>query len=190
MNQEGNRSRALKGILLFVLLCSFAFSGFASEKEMRRVHVGLKLFPAIVAADYLVAEKKNSDGYLPLYILHENKPRLARDLAGRLAKIKNIKKIPIKVHVLTFYEFINGKAPDRSAVFIAQNPNGKIQDILKPAISSSILLFSPFKGDVEKGIHSGFIVSDRILPYINLTTMQQSRIQLKAFFLRVSKHYD
>jgi len=52
------------------------------------------------------------------------------------------------------------------------------------------MLFSPFKGDVEKVIHSGFVVSDRILPYINLTTIQQSRIKLKECFLKVSKYYE
>ena len=189
MNKEGNRNIVIKSFILF-LLCVLSVSAYASEKEMRRIMVGLKLFPAVVAADYLIAEKKDNQGYLPLYILHEDKPKLAKELAQRLAQIKQVKKISIKVKVLTFDEFINGKIPSSTAVFLAQPPNSKTQQIIDLAISSSILLFSPFKGDVEKGIHSGFIVSDRILPYVNLTTLRQSRIKLKAFFLRVSKHYE
>jgi hypothetical protein len=152
--------------------------------------VGLKLFPAVVAADYLVAEKKDDKGNLPLYILHENNPGLAQDLARQLRQIKQVKSIPVKVTVLTFDEFVNGKAPSKVAVFLAQSPGSRTNEIVGLAMSSSILLFSPFKGDVENGVHSGIVVSDRILPYVNINTLQQSGIKLKAFFLRVSKHYD
>jgi hypothetical protein len=165
-------------------------SADASEKEMRRIVVGLKLFPSVVAADYLIAEKKDDKGYLPLYILHEDNPDLAQDLARQLRQIKQINNIPVKVTVLTFDEFVNEKAPSRVAAFLAQSPDSRTHEIVGLAISSSILLFSPFKGDVENGVHSGIVVSDRILPYVNLNTFQQSGIKLKAFFLRVAKHYD
>ena len=189
MNRDSNSIAAIKSFIL-LLLCMLSISVNADEKEMRRIMVGLKLFPAVVAADYLLADKKDEQGYLPLYILYDDDPRLAGDLAKRLTQIKTIKNAPVLVKVSTFDDFINGKAPPSIAVFIAQPLNGKTQKILARAVPSSTLLFSPFKGDVEKGIHSGFIVSDRILPYVNLKTMQQSGITLKAFFLRVSKHYE
>ena len=167
-----------------------SISGYANEKEMRRIMVGVKLFPAVIAADYQLADKKDKSGLLSLYILYEDKPQLAQDIAKRLTQIKTIKNFPVKVNVSTFDDFINGGTPPPIAAFLAQSPNGKTQKVLDRAISTSTLLFSPFKGDVEKGIHSGFVVSDRILPYINLTTMQQSRIKLKEFFLKVSKYYE
>lgn len=189
MNRDGNSGTVIKSLILF-LLCMLSISVNANEKEMRRIMVGLKLFPAVIAADYNLADKKDKQGYLPLYILYEDRLSLANDLAKRLTLIKKIKNLPIKVEVSTFDNFTNRSISPAIAVFMAQEPNGKMQKILDHTISSSILVFSPFKGDVEKGVHSGFIVSDRILPYVNLKTMQQSRIKLKAFFLRVSKHYD
>ena len=189
MNKDGNIIAAIKSFIL-LLLCMLSISANANEKEMRRIMVGLKLFPAVVAADYQLANKKDEQGYLPLYILYDDNPSLADDLAEHLTQIRTIKNIPVLVKVSTFDEFINGKTPSSIAVFIAQPPNGKTHKVLLRATSSSILLFSPFKGDVEKGVHSGFIVSDRILPYVNLKTMQQSGITLKAFFLRVSKRYE
>jgi len=189
MNQDGYKNFIIKSIMLF-LLCVLSVSAYAGEKEMRRTMVGLKLFPAVVASDHRLAEKKDQQGYLTLYVLHQDRPRLAKDLADRLVQIKQIKKIPVKVKVFTFDEFLNAKSLSTAAVFFAQPSNHKTQKILDHAASSSVLLFSPFKGDVEKGIHSGIIVSDRILPYLNLNTMQQASIKLKAFFLRVSKHYD
>lgn len=189
MYKNGNTNIAIKSFILLVL-SMLSISGYASEKEMRRIMVGVKLFPAVIAADYQLSEKKDKLEFLPLYILYEDKPQLAQDLAKRLTQIKTIKNFPVKVKVSTFDDFINGDTPPAIAVFLAQSPNGKTQKVLDRAISTSTLLFSPFKGDVEKGIHSGFVVSDRILPYVNLKTMQQSRIKLKEFFLRVSKYYD
>lgn len=189
MNRNGSTNIVIKSFILLVL-SMLSISGYASEKEMRRIMVGVKLFPAVIAADYQLADKKDKLGFLPLYILYEDKPQLAQDLAKRLTQIKTIKNFPVKVKVSTFDDFINGNTPPAMAVFLAQSPNSKTQKVLDRAISTSTLLFSPFKGDVEEGIHSGFVVSDRILPYVNLKTMQQSRIKLKAFFLRVSKYYD
>ena len=129
-----------------------SISAYASEKEMRRIMVGLKLFPAVLAADYQLAEKKDKQGYLSLYILYEDNLKLAQGFAKRLTQIKQIKNLPVKVEVSTFDEFINSKTPSSVAVFLAEPSNSKTQKILDRAISSSILLFSPFKGDVEKGI--------------------------------------
>ncbi|MCW9015015.1 MAG: YfiR family protein [Gammaproteobacteria bacterium] len=176
--------------LLLLLLCLITISIGADEKKSRRIMVGIKLFPAVIAADYQLAEKIDGQGYLSLLILHQDKPMLAEDLADRLTHIKKIRDLPVKVEVSTFDDFINGKTSASIAVFLAQSPDNKINKILDRATSSSVLLFSPFKGDVEKGIHSGFVVSDRILPHVNLKTIEQSRIKLKAFFLRVSRHYD
>lgn len=189
MNREIKTAMAIKSLML-LLLCLMSFNANANEMETRRIMVGIKLFPAVIAADTRLVEKKDKQGYLPIYILHDNKSKLAQDLARRLNQIKKIKNIPLKVEISTFDDFINGNTPAEASVFLAQPANDKMQKILDRAISSSNLLFSPFKGDIEKGVHSGFIVSDRILPYVNLNTMRQSRIKLKAFFLRVAKHYD
>ena len=175
---------------MLLLLCIFSFSANANEKEMRRIMVGLKLFPAVIAADTQLAKKIDTQGNLSIYILYDDDAKLANNLAKRLTVVNKIKTIPISLKVTTYDDFINNGTSSAIAAFLAQTPNNKTQELLHRAISSSTLLFSPFKGDVEKGVHSGFIVSDRILPYVNLKTMQQSRIQLKAFFLRVSKHYD
>ena len=118
------------------MLSMLSISGYASEKEMRRIMVGVKLFPAVIAADYQLADKKDKLGFLPLYILYEDKPQLAQDLAKRLTQIKTIKNFPVKVKVSTFDDFINGNTPPAIAVFLAQSPNGKTQKVLDRAIST------------------------------------------------------
>jgi hypothetical protein len=50
-------------------------------------------------------------------------------------------------------------------------------------------VFSPFAGDVEAGVSSGLVVSDRILPYVNVEAMRLSGVQMKPFFLRVAEQY-
>lgn len=189
LKQKRNQiTAAIKFLLLF--LCAISSHAYADEMETRRIMVGLKLFPAVVAADYLVSEKKDKDGRLLLLILHEDNLKQANELANSLRQIDQIKNIPIKVEVHTFNEFLNQKLPVRAAAFIAEPANSQINEIINQGITSSTLIFSPFKGDVEKGIHSGFIVSDRILPYVNIKTLNQSGIKLKPFFLRVSMQHE
>lgn len=189
MNLGINRNAVITGLML-LLLCLAPLNTVANEMEARRILVGLKLFPAVVAADYLISEKKDKDGYLKLFILHENDSKQAYELADSLRQIKKIKDIPIKVQVHTFKEFLDQKLPPRTAAFIAEETNSQINEIIQQGIASSTLLFSPFKGDIEKGVHSGFIVSDRILPHVNIKTLNQSGIKLKPFFLRASRQYE
>ena len=175
---------------LLLYLFILANPAQADEIELRRIMVGLKLFPAVIAADYLVTEKKDKDGQLLLFILHEDNTKQANNLANSLRQIQKIKNIPIKVEAHTFNDFIEQKLPPLAAAFIAEPANNQIDKIISQGISSSTLLFSPFKGDVEKGIHSGLIVSDRILPHVNINTLNQSGIKLKPFFQRASKQYE
>lgn len=189
MNLSNYRKAAITGLAL-LLLYVLPLNAIADEMELRRIMVGLKLFPAVIAADYLVTEKKDKEGHLLLFILHEDNAKQANDLANNLLQIQTIKNIPIKVEVHTFNDFLEQKLPSLAAAFIAEPANNQINKLINQGISSSTLLFSPFKGDVEKGIHSGFIVSDRILPHVNIATLNQSGIKLKPFFLRASKHYE
>ena len=189
MNCDRNKGNLLAGLML-LLLCCYSFYVNANEMEMRRVLVGLRLFPAAIGADTNLDSKKNSQGVLPVVVLYKNKYFLAQQLAERLSQVEKIKNIPVKVEVQSFEEFISKRNSAAVAAFLAERPNSELPGILQRSISASILLFSPYKGDVEKGVHSGFVVSDRILTHVNVKTLQQSKISLKAFFLRVSRHHE
>ncbi len=188
MSWCNNRNIFSKGIMLFVL-CILSVGASADESEIRRIMVGIKIFPAVIAADRNLSDKKDKSGNLPIYILYENNLRLANKLSKRLTSIEQIKNIPLKVKILTFEEHINNYSSN-AAVFLAEPPNSYTQQIISHSIESSDLLFSPFEGDVENGVLSGFIVSDRILPYLNINTMHKSKIELKEFFIRVSSKYE
>jgi len=74
MSRSRHTNIVIKSFILLVL-SAMSISGYASEKEMRRIMVGVKLFPAVIAADYQLADKKDKSGFLPLYILYEDKPQ-------------------------------------------------------------------------------------------------------------------
>lgn len=58
---------------------------------------------------------------------------------------------------------------------------------MRYGIKHRIIIFSPFQGDVERGASGGILISDRILPYLNLETMHLSDIRIKPFFLRIAE---
>jgi hypothetical protein len=76
-----------------------------------------------------------------------------------------------------------------AAIFLTQPLDERLPEIIKYAISRGIILFSPFQGDVEKGVLGGVHISDRVLPHINASTMKSAGINIKQFFMRVSVIY-
>ena len=133
-----NINRCLAGIV-FLLFLLFSFSSSADEKELRRIMVGLKIYPSVVAADKLIQEKVDAQGYLLLYLLYEDNTKLARELADRLQQVGKIKNIPVKVNLVSIDDFIDGKSPENVSAFLVQSASQKVQKILDRASSSRIL---------------------------------------------------
>ena len=77
-----------------------------------------------------------------------------------------------------------------STIFIAETMDSKLGDLIEYANQRRALLVSPFKGDVGKGVATGFHVTDRVRPMVNPDSLKQSKIQLKAFFLRIAVKHE
>ena len=65
-----------------------------------------------------------------------------------------------------------------------------LDDLIEFVQQKQVLLFSPFEGDVERGVTAGFRVTDKVLPMVNMASLKLSNIYLKAFFLRVAVKHE
>lgn len=175
--------------LLFVMLCGSITSAFAQEFDERRLSVGIKIFPAVLAADTQIFEKAE-EGFLRILVLYNNDEEYARQVANALHEIKSIKGIPVVIEIKSFSDLTGNINTRYGAVFVSQNLFSKIDKVVAYGIHNKILTFSPIKGDVESGVASGFFVSDQIRPYINQRTIEDSEIELKDFFVKVAKSYN
>ncbi len=187
-------SRKAKAVILAVLalfpLLSPAGAIQAGERERWRVWAGLDLFPSVLAADQDIRQKAGPDGKLLLLLLCQDNCSRAKEMARDLAGIKAIRDIPVDVKTAVLSDLAGYAGNPPAGIFLTRRFPDQLADIQAFARRHHRILFSPFAGDVEKGVCAGIAISDRILPQVNLNTLKASQIQLKSFFLRIANAHE
>ena len=161
----------------------------ANGLSERRAWVGLELFPTFLAADSHIAEKKGEDGSLHLLLVYRDRKDLAEEMASRLSRIKTIRNIPVRVSTAMIDDLENGTGGTPAGIFLVERMGDKLMTAIRFGKDRQAIVFSPFQGDVENGVSSGMVVSDTILPYVNIEAMRLSGIHLKSFFLGIAELY-
>jgi hypothetical protein len=114
---------------------------------------------------------------------------MAREMADQLVRVETIRGIPVRVSE-SMVSDLGDVADDMPAgIFLVERMGDELGDVIQIGKESRAIVFSPFPGDVEKGVSSGMVISDRILPYVNSEAMRLSGIQMKSFFLRIAERY-
>lgn len=179
------------GLLLLVgLFCIGVGSAHAVEMAELRLKAGLDLFQSILAADMDIAKKKGPNGSLLLMLVYKNDAETAENLARNLMNGHRIQGIPIRVKTATMSTLISPAKDPPAGIFLVQELKHELPSVIDFGTKHSIIVFSPIEGDVEAGVLGGIHISDRLLPHINIRTLKASRLRIKPFFLRVSKHYE
>lgn len=171
-------------------------AGFAvDEAQERRIRGGLRLFQAILAADEDIASKADSSGKLLLLVVYADDRRLADGFAEELAQLRQGdgrgRRAPTEVQVINDLGLKAYQNRVPAGIFVVEElTDDDIRRLVRFGIEKHIVVYSPFEGDVNKGILGGLIIETRVRPYINLRTMRESKIRIKKFFLDVAKYYD
>ena len=172
-----------------IILLSFGIAA-AIDRDELRVKAGLDLFPSLLTADLDIENKKGSDGFITILLVYTDNRTQATEMALALSQIEKIRNIPIRVEISNDLTMNSHKDRHPAGIYITQPLDEKLSEVVRFAIENGIVLFSPFKGDVEKGVLGGIYISDRVLPYINLASMESSGINIKKFFIKVSVSYE
>ena len=177
----------LMDIAVILLLCNAAA---AVDRDELRLKAGLDLFPSLLTADLDITKKQGSDGFLRLVLIYTDNKSRALEMSRTLMALKKIRGIPIRVEISNDLTMSSFRGDPPAGIFLTQPLGNELNNVVKYAIDNHIILFSPFKGDVEKGVLGGLYISDRVLPFINKAAMKSSGIQIKQFFMRVSVIYE
>ncbi|MCG7897903.1 MAG: YfiR family protein [Candidatus Thiodiazotropha lotti] len=179
-----------RGFLLLILLLSrICFADILWSEDKQRLNVAINLLPACLGADLALADKLSVTGKLRILVLHDNQQHVAMAVSAGLLALKTISDFPLEVEIVSTSD---RKKPDLSpiaALFVA-TPGIKSEIFNNWVENKRTTVFSPFSGDVERGAVAGIYVTDRILPYINLTQAKKAGVVYKPFFLRIAKQYD
>lgn len=181
-----NAGRVLSAVLLILL------SGVANAdlQDERRISVGLRLFPALIAANQDLGSRAGSDGEITILLLYRENPFLAQSFAERLGEFENIGGYSFRVEVAPVANLKTHRRSPPAGVFLAEWMPEALPEIVEFGIGTHTVVFSPFRSDVRKGVLGGLYVSDRILPYINMKTLRASELRIKPFFLEVAKQHE
>lgn len=177
---------------LVSLLCLVSFVGLpslAQENVTPRLQIGINLLPAVIAANQSLAVSDGSND-LPIYLVYRENRRHALQLEPALRQIGEIRKRKLEIRTLSLDTLLAGEPAPLGIVFITEPLDQRLDELVELAHRQRILLFSPFKGDVELGVTAGFQVTDKVLPMVNMASLKQSNIQLKAFFLRIAVKHE
>ena len=173
---------------IFVLFQFGAFS-HGAEREGIRIRAGLDLFPSLLAADLNIQDKTGRDGKLHLVLAHADIPEKAKEFAAHLASVERIRGVSIRVVIADYQSLDQFTDQTIAGVFLIQPLTHTLKPIITFAREHQCILFSPFEGDVERGVSGGMHISDRVLPYLNISALEAANIRIKSFFLRVSVRY-
>ncbi|MCB1894329.1 MAG: hypothetical protein H6945_07890 [Zoogloeaceae bacterium] len=179
-------------LMLIVLLFSLPSESLVAQSfGERRVHVGLKLFRTLVAADTASAAKLDANGRLPVHLVYADNARDAREYALELAAdMDSVRGAEVRIEVVSLADLLSGGGIRPAAIFVTQPLDDReLARLVGYAIRQHAILFSPFEGDVEKGVLGGISVEATIRPLINMRTLRASELAIKSFYLRVAKRY-
>ncbi|UCH39623.1 MAG: DUF4154 domain-containing protein, partial [Gammaproteobacteria bacterium] len=161
----------------------------AQENLPPRLQIGINLLPAVIAANNGLATL-DSDTRLPIYLVYRDNARPAEMLEENLASIGMIRKRVIDVQAIALDDLLDLDLQPFATVFISEQLDQRLPELIAFSQQKRALLFSPFKGDVQRGVTTGLRVTDKVLPMVNLESLKQSKIQLKAFFLRIAVKHE
>jgi len=176
--------------ILLTLMLSTAWGAGASD-ENRLITVGLNLFPNIVSIDEDIAEKRADDGKVYLLITYEHQSLQAEKLAEKLrSQVTSIKKFPVLVKVIKASE-LNSFSKLTAGIFLSERLYGELlQQVIHHASEHGTLVFSPFTGDVERGVTMGMQITSKIWPYCNTKTLELSEIHFHPSFVKIMRCYS
>jgi hypothetical protein len=183
---HGTLRLLLRAVLLLLL---FPQVSAGDELENRRAWAGLDMFPSLLAADSGIAEKKGQEGNLRLLLVYRDREDLAEEMSIHLERIGVIRDIPVRISIIRIDELKDNLDLAPAGIFLVNRAGNAIEAVIRFGREHQAIVFSPFAGDVERGVSSGMVITDRILPYVNLEAMRLSGIHIKPFFLRIAEKY-
>jgi hypothetical protein len=182
------RGRALPAAALAALLLHARASGDVTQD--RRVEAGVKIFRALLAADLDLSKKTVDDGKLLVVFLYTDDRKRALELAVAFGgpAAEPIHGTPVLAEATSDAALAAYAARVPAGVFLAQAPGAEaLRGLVRWGIERHVIVYSPFEGHVESGVTGGLVVEAQVRPYVNLTTLNASHLNLKEFFLKVTK---
>lgn len=156
----------------------------AHEVEDNLVRISLDIFPKLVAVDLDMENKLTSENQIQLLVFYDKKKELADGVADHL--MEDYPRVANHATQVIVEKTLPIQAP--TAILIVERlEEAVLNKLIEYGISKHILVFSPFKEDVDRGVTAGMYMGIRIHPYFNRETLTRSQIKMHKLLLRSAK---
>jgi len=185
--------RLLRWSLILLVAATSVVAGWvmADEADSRRVDISLSIFPRIVAVDNHFRDKLNAENKAYLLFVYDKNEKYAQQLADRMQEGNaNIGGMKIVAKGISVAADLEEDSPP-TAIFVVEKLNeAQLNKLIDYSNKASRLLFSPFLGDVERGVSVGISVTNRVKPYFNLFSLRESKVSINALLMKMSKRHE
>ncbi|MCB1626579.1 MAG: hypothetical protein KDI48_02555 [Xanthomonadales bacterium] len=176
----------LAGVMLSLLATAVVRADSYDERRMR---AGARLFRALLVADLDLRSRAAEDGELHVVLLGANSSEeneLRRHMLPQGDAPPQLGGLPMQIEVRELAALDGDPRP--AAVFIARPLGGQeLAQLVQWSRQRQVVLYSPFEGDVERGVMAGLSVEAKVLPYLNQAALEAAGVSLKPLFLKVAK---
>ncbi|MBF0445681.1 MAG: hypothetical protein HQL68_08825 [Magnetococcales bacterium] len=182
----------LRTFLLAQFICFWMVMGCngVEAAATARVDLGIEFFSSFLAADANIGGKTDKNNQLVVVILHNGNETMAQKLALLMRQVQNIRGFPLRVVLTNDPTLTNFNNFTPAGIFLSQPRPDDLEQVIAWGRQHHRLVLSPFPGDVERGILGGISVREVVLPKVNMTALQEWKVSLKPFFLRIARRYD
>lgn len=153
-----------------------------------RIQIGLNLLPAVIAANKKLADKDQQKS-LSIFLLYNKDRQIALQAEQNINTNQKIRGHSFDTEVISINQLMSRNIDQHDAIFIVEKIQS-LEALIAYSREQQVILFSPFEGDIEKGVMSGIAISNNVLPAINQTAVRRASLNFKAFFLRIAVKYD
>lgn len=176
-------------IAVLSMLCAAVVAG---ETDQRRVEISLSIFPRIVAVDNDFRDKLGPERTARLLFVYDGDRANAENLAETLLeKSGNIGGMRVVVEVADIKQPLPVGDELPTALFLTERLSpAQLGVVMRFARETQRLVFSPFSGDVERGVTVGISVTSRVKPYFNIAALHETKVDINAILMKVSARYE
>lgn len=176
--------------LAMLLVCALGLglasaTARADSQDERRVRTGARLFRSLLAADVAV-ERKARRGVLDVavYAPAEDQADLVVPVIAPDGEAGKVRGLNLELRRIDAPDEAN---PPMSVFLAAPLPAPELAALIDWSRRHKVLLYSPFEGDVERGVMAGLSIEAKVLPFVNSRALAAGGVELKPFFLKVAK---
>ncbi|MBI5505417.1 MAG: hypothetical protein HY899_11490 [Deltaproteobacteria bacterium] len=165
----------------------------ADDAAVKRAEMGVRLVPQIVALDQDLETKRTQDQHTRIALVYDRDESLARRLAAAMrAGTDGGAAAPrIDAVVVVAERIDDSQALPPAALFLVEPlPDHLFRVVQRFAIQRQRILFSAFRGDVERGATAGIDVGIRVRTYFNLQTLRESNVRINPQALSISRTHE